>query len=275
MQVKATLFDDFLVGYARVQQACRKPASSRRCPWATGHVKHAGAVSDALGTVAFVVRAGVRKRGSTAIRAALRVASWTAKREYGFQRGMVRGLRLRKAQETSPIPFCLATTRPFSNVATKEYRLVRRSCSDVHPAPANDSCPHARPLPLAQPPAHHTSRSATAKRPLTSHTFFTLVAAPTAKPVRAETAIDNLVDYPDTGMVILVCDNLKMYTAVKALCETFLVCKACCLAKGLDVRYMPKHSSSVVQIDFGVLTNQGLNRRIAKPERLCWRTRLD
>ena len=82
VQVKATLSDGYLVGYARVWQACRKSFSGRSCGWVTGHVKDALAVA---GAVRAVVRVGSRERRCPAFVLRLCVVPWTVRREYGFQ----------------------------------------------------------------------------------------------------------------------------------------------------------------------------------------------
>ena len=71
-------------------------------------------------------------------------------------------------------------------------------------------------------------------------------------------------DYPDTELVILVCDNLNTHT-LGALYEAFEPAEAKRLANRLDIRYTPKHGSwlNVAEIELSVLTKQCLARRIS------------
>jgi ribosomal protein S13 len=80
-----------------------------------------------------------------------------------------------------------------------------------------------------------------------------------------------LVDsyYPQATLSSIVQDNLNPHTPA-ALYEVFEPAAARRIISKLDVRYTPKHGSwlNMAEIEFAVLTSQGLDQRIGERARL-------
>ena len=77
------------------------------------------------------------------------------------------------------------------------------------------------------------------------------------------------VHYPDALLIRVVLDNLSTHT-VGALYEAFPPQEARRIAKRLEFHYTPKHASwlNMVEIEFGVLRSQCLDRRIPERDQL-------
>lgn len=77
------------------------------------------------------------------------------------------------------------------------------------------------------------------------------------------------VHYPDALLIRVVLDNLSTHT-VGALYEAFPPQQARRIAKRLEFHYTPKHASWLnrVEIEFGVLRSQCLDRRIPERDQL-------
>jgi len=75
---------------------------------------------------------------------------------------------------------------------------------------------------------------------------------------------DLLQRYPKARQIRLVMDNLNTHS-IASLYETFPADEARRLVERLDIHYTPKHGSwlNMAEIEFSVLSNQCLNRRIA------------
>jgi hypothetical protein len=85
----------------------------------------------------------------------------------------------------------------------------------------------------------------------------------------------DLVDshFPKATLISVVLDNLNTHTPA-ALYETFPPAEARRILQKLDLRYTPKHGSwlNMAEIEFAVLSTQGLDRRI--PDRATMRRRI-
>jgi hypothetical protein len=85
----------------------------------------------------------------------------------------------------------------------------------------------------------------------------------------------DLVDshVPEATLISVVLDNLNTHTPA-ALYETFTPAEARRLLQKLDFRYTPKHGSwlNMAEIEFAVLSTQGLDRRI--PDQVTVRRRI-
>ena len=80
--------------------------------------------------------------------------------------------------------------------------------------------------------------------------------------------------YPDADKVSVVCDNLNT-PKLASLYEAFAPKEARRLAQRLEIHYTPKHGSwlHIAEIELSVLTQQGLDRRIAEIEMLRQETK--
>jgi DDE superfamily endonuclease len=75
------------------------------------------------------------------------------------------------------------------------------------------------------------------------------------------------VHFPKAVLISVVLDNLNTHTPA-ALYEAFPPAEARRLLRKLDFRYTPKHGSwlNMAEIEFAVLSRQGLDQRVPRPE---------
>jgi hypothetical protein len=78
------------------------------------------------------------------------------------------------------------------------------------------------------------------------------------------------VHFPKATLISVVLDNLNTHTPA-ALYEVFPPPEARRLLRKLDFRYTPKHGSwlNMAEIEFAVLSTQGLDQRLPDPEAVC------
>jgi hypothetical protein len=78
------------------------------------------------------------------------------------------------------------------------------------------------------------------------------------------------VHFPKATLISVVLDNLNTHTPA-ALYEAFTPPEARRLLRKLDFRYTPKHGSwlKMAEIEFAVLSIQGLDRRLPDQETVC------
>ena len=78
------------------------------------------------------------------------------------------------------------------------------------------------------------------------------------------------VHFPKADLMSVVLDNLHTHTPA-ALYEAFNPPEARRLLRKLDFRYTPKHGSwlNMAEIEFAVLSTQGLDRRLPDQETVC------
>jgi hypothetical protein len=81
-----------------------------------------------------------------------------------------------------------------------------------------------------------------------------------------------LVDsyFPKAALISVVLDNLNTHTPA-ALYEAFPPAEARRILSKLDLRYTPKHGSwlNMAAVEFAVLADQGLDRRLPDQNRVC------
>jgi transposase len=77
------------------------------------------------------------------------------------------------------------------------------------------------------------------------------------------------VHFPKAAVISVVLDNLNTHTPA-ALYEAFPPAEARRLLRKLDFRYTPKHGSwlNMAEIEFAVVSKQGLNQRLPTQERV-------